>query len=126
MGEGRKIVKNKGGRPRIEFSEKQWKEFEQLCAFQCTKLEICEWFSITDKTLENLIKQRYNGVGFSEVFQQKRSKGLVSLRRLQFQLAQKNPAMAIFLGKNYLDQKDKQEIDHKTPIPIKFVEDLDE
>jgi hypothetical protein len=30
----------------------------------------------------------------------------MSLRRYQFKLAQKSAAMAIFLGKNYLGQKD--------------------
>lgn len=104
-----KQTKNKGGRPRILFTEKQWKEFEDLCGLQCTKLEISEWFSIDDKTLENLLKEHYNK-GFSEVFAQKRTKGLISLRRRQFQLAESNPALAIFLGKNYLNQADKQEI----------------
>ena len=31
----------------------------------------------------------------------------MSLRRLQFRMAEKNPAMLIFLGKNYLSQSDK-------------------
>ena len=38
--------------------------------------------------------------------------GLISLRRMQFQLAEKSAAMAIFLGKQHLGQQDvqKQEI----------------
>ena len=107
----RNQTKNLGGRPRIVFSESQWKEFESLCALQCTKIEITEWFNVDDKTLENLLKKRYKR-GFSEVFAQKRTKGLVSLRRRQFQLAETNPALAIFLGKNYLSQRDKTEIEH--------------
>lgn len=93
-------------RPRKEID---FKEFENLCAMQCTEIEICEWFGITDKTLARLLKEHY-GKSFSEVFKQKRTKGLISLRRSQFQLAQTNPAMAIFLGKNYLNQTDKQDI----------------
>lgn len=104
----KKNPKNKGGRPKIEFSDEQWKEFESLCGFQSTKLEICEWFSITDKTLDLLLFEKYKK-SFSEVFKQKRTKGLISLRRTQYQLAQKSPAMAIFLGKNYLKQTDKPE-----------------
>lgn len=95
----------------IEFTDKHWLEFEELCALQCTQIEVCAWFKITDKTLTRLLKIKYN-LPFSEVFRQKRSKGLISLRRRQFQLAQSNPAMAIFLGKNYLNQRDKQEIEH--------------
>lgn len=82
-------------------------------------MEICEWFGIEDDTLEKLIKEKYKK-GFSEVFQQKRSKGLISLRRRQFQLAETNPAMAIFLGKNYLGQSDKQEIEHLVSTKIIF------
>jgi len=46
-------------------------------------------------------------MGFSEVYAQKRGSGRISLRRIQFRLAQKNAAMAIFLGKNMLGQTDK-------------------
>lgn len=84
-------------------------EFEKLCGLQCTKQEICSWFDITDKTLETWCKREYKA-GFSEVFSQKRGIGKISLRRAQFQLAQKSAAMAIFLGKNYLGQTDRQEI----------------
>jgi hypothetical protein len=36
--------------------------------------------------------------------------GKISLRRKQLKLADKHPAMAIFLGKNYLDQHDRQHL----------------
>lgn len=109
---------NSGGRPKIVFTEKQWNEFEHLCGIQATKLEICDWFNIDDKTLENMIREKYEGLGFSEIFNQKRSKGKISLRRKQWQLAETNPAMAIFLGKNYLGQKDKQEIEHSGGVKV--------
>ena len=44
---------------------------------------------------------------FSEVFAVKRQKGRASLRHAQFQLAQKNARMAIWLGKQYLDQTEQ-------------------
>ena len=49
-------------------------------------------------------------MNFSEVFKRKRGKGKISLRRSQFQLAQTNPTMAIWLGKQWLGQTDKQEV----------------
>ena len=79
--------------------------FEKLCGLQCTKEEICGWFNITDKTLESWCKREYKR-GFSEVFKEKRGLGKISLRRYQFELARKNANMAIWLGKNYLDQRD--------------------
>lgn len=95
--------KNKGGRPHKEIDQE---EFEKLCGLQCTKLEICSWFDVTDKTLESWCKRTYDGAGFSETFEQKRGRGKIALRRAQWRLAEKNAAMAIFLGKNYLGQSD--------------------
>ena len=81
------------------------KIFENLCGLQCTKLEICSAFDVSDKTLENWCKREYKK-GFSEVFRQKREVGKISLRRSQFKLAEKSAAMGIWLGKQYLGQKD--------------------
>lgn len=89
-------------RPRKEIDQKQ---FENLCGLQCTKEEICGFFDVTDKTLESWCKRTYKA-GFSEVFRQKRGKGKISLRRHQFRLAEKNANMAIWLGKQYLGQRD--------------------
>lgn len=91
------------GRPKTSIDKEQ---FEKLCELQCTLLEISAFFRVDNKTLEAWCKSTYSQ-NFSEVFRQKRQGGLISLRRAQFRLAQKNPAMAIFLGKNYLHQLDK-------------------
>lgn len=94
-------------RPRKEIDQKA---FENLCGLQCTKEEICSFFEVTDKTLEAWCKRTYKA-GFSEIFKRKRGKGKISLRRSQFRLAEKNATMAIWLGKQYLDQKDRPEDD---------------
>lgn len=90
-------------------------DFEKLCALQCTQEEICSWFDVTDKTLQAWCKRTYKK-GFSEVYAKKREKGKISLRRAQFRLAEKNAAMAIFLGKNYLGQSDKVEYESTEAI----------
>ena len=84
------------------------KQFENLCGLQCTLLEICDFFDVEDDTLNSWCKKTY-GTTFSEVFKLKRGKGKISLRRMQWKLAENNAAMAIFLGKQYLGQKDKVE-----------------
>lgn len=89
-------------RPRKEIDQKQ---FENLCGLQCTLEEMCGWFGVCSDTLEAWCKRTYKA-GFSEVFAQKRGVGKISLRRAQFRLAQKNANMAIWLGKNYLGQRD--------------------
>ena len=78
-------------RPRAEINQE---EFEKLCGLQCTKEEICDWFSITDKTLDAWCKRTYEQ-SFSVIFEKKRVRGKISLRRAQFKLAEKSAAMAI-------------------------------
>lgn len=75
---------------------------------QCTRDEICSFFEITDKTLNSWCKRTYKE-GFSAVYEEKRKVGKISLRRAQFRLAERNATMAIWLGKQYLDQKDRIE-----------------
>lgn len=90
-------------RPRKQIDQVQ---FEKLCGLQCTLEEICGFFGVTDKTLDGWCKRTYKA-SFSEVFKQKRGAGKISLRRAQFQLAEKNANMAIWLGKQYLGQRDE-------------------
>jgi phage terminase large subunit len=91
------------GRPPIKIN---WKEFERLCGLQCTLIDIAGWFGCSVDTIENKVKEEYQ-LTFSEVFNQKKGKGNVSLRRIQRKLASTSAGMAIFLGKNYLGQSDE-------------------
>ena len=97
---------DKGGRPLTEID---WDEFDKLCALQCTQVEIADWFGCTDDTIQTAVK-REKGVGFSEYYKRKSSKGLISLRRAQYLLATegRNPTMLIWLGKQHLGQTDHQ------------------
>lgn len=95
----------KMGRPRKEINQKQ---FESLCAIQCTIEEVCAVLDVDESTLERWCKEVYDKT-FSKVFKEKRQFGKASLRRMQWHLAEKNPSMAIFLGKNMLGQTDKVE-----------------
>ena len=99
--------KNKGGRPRKEIDKTQ---FEKLCGIMCTLSEIAGIFDCSEDTVENWCKRTY-GIGFSEAFKKYSASGKASLRRMQFKLAERNAAMAIFLGKNYLGQRDTADID---------------
>lgn len=80
-------------------------EFEKLCGLQCTKEEICDFFNVSEKTLNSWCKRTYKK-GFSLVFAEKRGLGHISLRRNQFELSRKSAAMAIWLGKQYLNQRE--------------------
>ena len=92
-------------RPRKEINQKQ---FESLCAIQCTEEEMAAVLDVSVDTLERWCKRTYKR-GFAEVFAEKRANGRASLRRNQWKLSETNPTMAIFLGKQYLGQTDKRE-----------------
>lgn len=89
-------------RHRIEIDKKN---FENLCGLQCTLEEIAYFFDCSSDTIERWCLRTYKE-NFADVFKKKRGSGKIALRRYQFQLAKKNATMAIFLGKQWLGQKD--------------------
>lgn len=111
--EGRRCRMANRGRPKKEIDQKQ---FETMCALQCTLDEVCAMLDVSDKTLEKWCKETYNGMNYSDVFRQKRELGKMSLRRTQWKLAEKSAPMAIFLGKNYLGQRDSIEYEDRESL----------
>lgn len=101
----RKPTGNPNGRPKTKIDKQQ---FESLCNLQCTLEEIAGFFKCCDVTINNWCKENY-GESFLGVFKRYSQNGKISLRRHQFRLAEKNPSMAIFLGKQWLGQTDKVE-----------------
>ena len=99
------------------------KLFETLCGLQCTREEIAGCLNCCSDTLEKWCRREY-GKSFSAVFEEKRSRGKVSLRRMQWKMAEKSPAMAIFLGKNYLGQTDKQDVELSGKVGVTTIAEL--
>ena len=95
-----------GGRPRIEIDLEQ---FKGLCSIMCTQEEIADWFKCSVDTIERWCKRELK-MGFAEAYKKYSAGGKISLRRYQFRMAEHNASMAIFLGKQYLGQRDHQEI----------------
>lgn len=92
----------KAGRPKVEIDQRT---FENICALQPTLEDIAFVFDCSADTIERWCKRTYND-NFAETYKRFSAKGRMSLRRYQFKLAEKSAAMAIFLGKNYLGQRD--------------------
>lgn len=96
------------GRPCTNIDKDQ---FEKLCGIQCTLEEIAGWFGCSQSTIKRWVQKTYaDGSGkplnFERAYKKYSAPGKISLRRAQFRLAEKSAAMAIFLGKQYLGQKD--------------------
>lgn len=108
-------------RPKKVINQKQ---FEQLCAMQCTEEEICSVLDVTDKTLTAWCKAVYKK-SFSDIFKEKRQYGKASLRRSQWKLAETNPTMSIWLGKQYLGQRDNKDIVVKQQIEQEAIDSVE-
>lgn len=100
---------NKSGRPRVEIDKKQ---FENLCALFCTKEEIARFFECSEDTIDRWCKRTYHET-FAVVSAQKRVRGIISLRRAGFEMAQTNPSVHIFYAKNHLGMADHTIIEDK-------------
>lgn len=87
-------------------------EFEKLCRLQCSIAEISSWFSCSESDIESWCNSEY-GCSFAETYKKYSEKGKTSLRISQFKLAERNVAMAIWLGKQYLNQKENNKLGNK-------------
>lgn len=101
----RKPTGNPNGRP---IKEVDWQLFETLCGFHCTQSEIASALKIHHETLVYKTEEKY-GETFPNVYKKYQESGKCSLRRNQFAMSRTNASMAIWLGKQYLGQKDIQE-----------------
>lgn len=109
------MEKNKGGRPE---SVIDWDQLDKLCQMHCTQEEMAAFLQVTVDTIDSTIKKRYNK-SFSEYYNEKAALGKISLRRAQLQKALKGDnTMMIWLGKNYLGQTDKSELEMKYKAEI--------
>ena len=103
------------GRPAKEFDRKT---FVDLVGLNCDEKEICWFFRDNEGKPANVDTLsrwcvRTFGVNFQEYCKQNRGLALrIKLRQAQMKLAEKSAAMAIFLGKNMLGQKDRIEYDN--------------
>lgn len=99
-------------RPRKEIDADQ---FKKLCEIQCTLEEIAGFFDVSADTIERWCKRELH-MSFAESFKTYSAVGKTSLRRYQYHLAEKNTAMAIWLGKQWLGQRETIEYEDKEGI----------
>ncbi len=109
-------IKKRPGRPRHDITFEDWKRIEAMALMQCTQEEISQVMGISVRTLKRQKR-------FAEVIEKGKQEGRASLRRMQWKLAEGevdnatgkkkpgNVAMQIWLGKQYLGQKDRAEVE---------------
>lgn len=81
-----------------------------LASFGCSYIEIGKYFGCS----EGVIRKR-----FKTEYEQGREEMKLSLRQMQWKNAQQgNTALLIFLGKNFLGQTDKSQVDHTNNLEL--------
>jgi DNA-binding CsgD family transcriptional regulator len=99
-------------RPKAKIDERQ---VEKLASFGCTNTEIADVFGVDDSTI---------GKRFSKILAKGRGSLKQRLRKKQISVAMGgSAALLIWLGKQYLEQSDKQQIsgDQSAPLRIEVV-----
>ena len=88
-------------RPKKTFTDKDMQSIEEMALNNCHLDTIAMALDIAKTTMVRR---------FGTLIKRKRAEGRIRLRGYQNKLAENNSQMAIFLGKNELDQTDRQEI----------------
>lgn len=101
-------------RPQIEIDQTA---FENLLKMQCTLEEVAGFFNCSVDTIERWCKRNYKK-RFADISKKFLNVGKISLRRYQFKIAEHNASMAIWLGKQYLGQKDEVKVDARSAVTI--------
>ena len=90
------------GRPKYKLNNLGINIIEKLSNLYCSKEEIAYILGVDISVLENSV----NKYIFNDIYKKGLEGGKVRLRKSQFELAKRSHTMAIWLGKQYLGQKD--------------------
>lgn len=109
--------KNKGGRPKgatkLQHSEELVRQIRGLGQIQCTRKEAAAVLGVNEDTFSSFLRLHTDCF---EAFEYGRQEGCVSLRRTQLKMAESNASMAIWCGKQYLNQSDKAETKSESKV----------
>lgn len=85
-----------------------------------TAEECADFFQCSADTIDRRLKEE-GWSGFAEFYKSHQAEGVISLRRAQWQAAQAgNPTMLIWLGKQYLGQRDQVSHEHQVTGEVTF------
>lgn len=104
-------AKNSVGRPpALVPDDKTLSVIAGLGQIWCTTKECAAVLHVSEPTFLSFI---HSHEAAFNAYDRGKQIGKISLRRVQLALAKRHPAMAIFLGKNMLGQKDRHHIDSR-------------
>jgi predicted DNA-binding protein (UPF0251 family) len=106
---------NKGGRPRVLINDEETREKLNVIASRLhTQPEAAALLGVSLATFEGFLRANKD---IRDIWEGGALTGRAAVRRMQFASAQKgNVQMQIWLGKQYIGQKDKAEVETKHDI----------
>ena len=97
----------RGPKPKLVHSDTLIEQIRALGRIQATVQETASVLRCAERTLQHFFTANPDA---KDAFEAGKFEGCASLRRKQFAMAETNATMAIWLGKQYLGQKDRNEI----------------
>jgi hypothetical protein len=103
------------GRPATESAKIDRAELEKLMRLYPSEQEAADWFDVTIKTLMRFIRKEF-GSSFVQLREKSFTRTKVAIKRSQLEKAMKGDnTMLIWVGKQYLGQRDKNSHEHSGP-----------
>lgn len=100
-----------------------FEQLEDLCGIFCTKREVASIFRCSEETIDRRIREKYD-MSWKEYYAKHKGIGKVSLRRKQLEVAlEGNPTLLIWLGKQFLEQKDQSKVEQTNIDGPQFVDE---
>jgi hypothetical protein len=110
-------MKKKPGPKRITID---WARVDELLTSQNSGQDIAGFLGISDTTLYEHCKQD-NGEDFLPYSQKKKSRGKALLKERQWKAAMSgDKTLLVWLGKQYLEQTDKQDVNHGGELNLRM------
>ncbi len=93
--------------PSKALNDKDFMQLLNMIRIQCTQTECCNVLGMSDTTLNRRLRER-GYENFEDLYKKHNDEGKMSLRRMQWQAAENgNATMLVWLGKQYLSQRDR-------------------
>lgn len=126
MSGGKKAKGKKMGRPKITVD---FAKVDAMSAKHCTAKEIADYFEIFEKisydTIERRIKEEFDCTFAEYVNKRHSAVAKPTLRKAQMKAAEEgNATMLIWLGKQYLDQRDHRDINQTVQASLESTQHL--
>jgi len=104
----RRAKSKPGPKPLLQPNDETLDKLRALAKIQTTIEEAAAVLRVSKRSLTAFLADYEDA---RKAFDEGRLEGFVSLRRKQFAMAEKNPTMAIWLGKQYLGQVDHRQLE---------------